>query len=309
MAMTTRMTAAMLAVLVGVGGALSAQRRSSEYSRREAEILGARLFQAILGREAGDQGTRDAAGQIERGKLEAQIEAMIASPEFREKAAGRNPTDLLDQFYRGLLDRAAGDDGQRAWGGDMRQRKYADVVWGIATSPEFESRMLGRPERLGPEGEASARLADACQAEILEQVRVETGRPVLLRFARVDVNQAGRGTEQVRGSATDVLDRDRKLTYRCDVNRDRLTVSRASWDYDDGRRPDPFPVPAVRSCHDVIEGKVGRGVTFLSASIAELTSSIARVRGRARARDGAEVEYACEVQDGRVRFSDVQRVR
>lgn len=307
--MTRRATVAVMAAVLALGAAIHAQRRSGDYSTREATLMGTRLFQAILGRDASGTDARDAAGQIQRGALEAQIEAMLASPEFREKSAGRAPSDLLDQFYRGLLGRAAGDDGQRAWGGDMRQRKYADVIWGIATSPEFESKVLGRPERLGPEGEAAARVADACQAEILERVRIETGRPVLLRFPKPDVDQAGRGADQVRGTAVDVLDRDRRLSYRCDVDRNRLTLSRVSWDYDDGRRPDPFPVPSVRSCHDVIEAKAGRGTTFLSASVAPLTSSIDRVRGRARLRDGAEVDYACEVQDGRVRFSDVQRVR
>ena len=111
---------------------------------------------------------------------------------INEPAAGKKKSQIDEylEFYRGLLDRPAGDDGQRAWGGDMRQRKYADVVWGIATSPEFESRMLGRPERLGPEGEASARVADACQAEVLERVRVDTGRPVLLRFGSEEQRQA-----------------------------------------------------------------------------------------------------------------------
>ncbi|MEI6245474.1 MAG: DUF4214 domain-containing protein [Acidobacteriota bacterium] len=230
---------------------------NDRYSRREADNIGARLFKAIVGRDGGATGPSDAATQIMLGHLDAQVEAMFNSSEFRQKAGGMNPTQILDQIYSGLLDRKADDAGIRTYLREIEQRKYAVVVLKIINDTEFETRILGRPTRQNrpnssnrpdsrpdnrsdfgssrPYGNrtVSMRSVEACQMEVLEQVRTDVAGTVLLNFQDPDMSSAGWGIETIRGSATDVLDRNHRLSYRCEMERNRSTPARVSYSFDE----------------------------------------------------------------------------
>ncbi len=308
------------------------RQSDSEYTRREADIIAARLFRAVLGRDGEGNAPRDAAFQIMGGHLDAQVEAMFNSPEFRQTSSRMSAPDLLEQIYQGLLDRRTDDGGVRTYLRDIEQRHYAAVVIRIIESTEFDAKMLGRPDGTDRRGaqrpwygsEARAmRAAEECQIEVLEQVRADTSGPVMLRFETLDVSPSGWGTDSIRGFAVDLLDQDSRLNYRCDMDRDRFGPTRVTYDYDGGRsrRIAPsrsarnFSLPSVRSCQDAVQRQIGREqgrreVAFDSAGIAPWSGGLERVFGRG-GKLGARFmfEYRCDVERGRVTVADFQPIR
>lgn len=324
---------------------------NDRYSRREADNIGARLFKAIVGRDGGATGPADAATQIMLGHLDSQVEAMFNSAEFRQKSSSMNPTQILDQIYQGLLDRKADDAGIRTYLREIEQRKYAIVVLKIINDTEFETRILGRPTRndRGNQGRnddrsndrvgfgsgsgsgsnrsygnrtVSMRAVEACQMEVLEQVRTDVSGPLLLNFQEPDMSSANWGIETIRGSAVDVLDRNHRLTYRCEMDRNRSTPSRVSYNFDDGRRRPTsgfgvdFPMPTAESCQAAVQTQIGRErgrqeLVFESAGVSPWTGGVELVFGvvRERAMRGTWFEYRCEMTRGRVASVDFQPIR
>jgi hypothetical protein len=336
-----RTLAVLMASMCCAGAALlsaaALQGRTGQYSRREADLIGARLFPAIVGRDGDATSFAAASAQILLGHLDAQVEAMFNSPEFREKSAGMTPAQLLDQIYQGLLDRKADDGGIRSYLREVEQRQYASVVMRIIGDTEFETRVLGRSNRPSrpntpsrpnvPDASSRAersvddeldvmRAAEACQMEVVEQVRADVGRPVLLRFQDLDRSSAGWRSGTIRGSAIDVFDQDRRLSYRCDMDRNRSTPSRVSYSFDDGRTDWDYPLASVRSCQDAVRSRFNRqrgrrDLVFESAGVSEWGGGLERVYGRGRERGAAAFtfEYRCDVERGRVAEADFQPTR
>jgi len=348
------LTALLIISICGASAALLAARSSQDlpndrYSRREADNIGVRLFKAIVGRDSGDQGPRQAADQILLGKLPAQVEAMFDSAEFRQKASSMTPTQILDQIYQGLLDRKSDDAGIRTYLREIEQRKYADVVLKIINDTEFETRILGRPARnrggagatrggdRGGFGGADLndrpgfggnevnlmRAAEACQADVVAQVLADAGAPVLLRFQGMDRTSSRWGGDTIQGSALDVFDRNRQLTYRCEMDRNRFRTSRVSYTYDDrrssSRRSDTgpdYPLASAKACQSAVEAQINRDrsrreVIFESAGVSEWDRGFERVYGHGRERSsfGLVFEYRCDIDRGRVTAADFQPIR
>jgi len=111
------------------------------YERAEAEILARALYMATLGREPDDSGFRSAVSEIQSGNLEGQVQGMLGSAEFREVTAGMRETDILEQFYQGILGRSVDSNGLQLYRGEMRSRRYAGVLLQLIRSPEFERRL------------------------------------------------------------------------------------------------------------------------------------------------------------------------
>ena len=112
------------------------------------------------------------------------------------------------------------------------------------------------------------------------------------------------------------MDRERRLSYGCDVDRSRLSTSRVTYSYDDGRTGWDFPVPAVRACQDAVRTQMARErgrrePSFESAGISPGLAGVERVQGRGRERGagGPAFEYRCDVQRGRVVSADFQPIR
>lgn len=111
------------------------------YTREEATFLAEGLYRAVLGRQADAGGLEGAVGEIQRGNLEAQIRAMLRSEEFNQKLARLDMGQLLEQFYRGLLDRGPDSVGIRTFEQDMARRRWTEVLLAIIRSQEFEDRL------------------------------------------------------------------------------------------------------------------------------------------------------------------------
>ena len=111
------------------------------YNRPQARYVAQRLYRALLARNVDEESVRAAVDEIEEGRLRAQVESMLRSPEFRRKAAELSPEALLAQIYDGLLGRAIDPGGTRTYLPRVQRREYATVVLTIVDSREFQSHL------------------------------------------------------------------------------------------------------------------------------------------------------------------------
>jgi len=113
----------------------------SGYSFEEAEIVVRSLYLAILDREVDAASLGPAITEIQRGNLDAQILAMLRSGEFQQSIGGLAPEQILDRFYRGILQRPSDSGGLRTYFSLMQQRRYLEVLVRMLRSEEFERRL------------------------------------------------------------------------------------------------------------------------------------------------------------------------
>lgn len=115
--------------------------RRTGFSRAESEVLARWLFQGILGRDVDYDGMRASASEIQRGELRSQVDAMVRSPEFRQRRAGLPAEELLDDVYQGILGRLPDTEGVRSYLPRVRRGDLAGVVMTLLSSEEFEERL------------------------------------------------------------------------------------------------------------------------------------------------------------------------
>lgn len=115
--------------------------RRTGFSRAESEVLARWLFQGILGRDVDYDGMRASASEIQRGELRSQVDAMVRSPEFRQRRAGLPAEELLDDVYQGILGRLPDTAGVRSYLPRVRRGDLAGVVMTLLSSEEFEERL------------------------------------------------------------------------------------------------------------------------------------------------------------------------
>jgi hypothetical protein len=297
--------AAMITVPTVLAAAADAQRprsraaNESGYSRAEAEAIAARLYRGILGREADPGGMAGAAAEIQRGNLPGQIDSMLQSPEFRQRQRDLNPTQLLDQFFQGMLGRRPDNSAVSGYLPQMRARQYAAVLMSIVDSDEFQANpgTQSRPSRSAQASAGPSRLEAAldCQALVIDRVRRDASGRVFLSFDRLpDISGGGR---VVSGPAVDRFDRDRQVSYTCDGGN-------VSYAYADRRRPNggdrklQFPSGAVKNCQNAISRDTVFDAATLSASDSSTEYVIGLVGG---------TRYTCTMD--RQRVVDVRKSR
>jgi hypothetical protein len=115
--------------------------RRAGYTRAEADLLARWLFRAILGRDVDPDGMRASAMEIQRGELRSQVEAMVRSPEFRQRRAGLPAEELLEDVYQGLLGRLPDGSGVRSYLPRVRRGDLAGVVFEVLGSEELDERL------------------------------------------------------------------------------------------------------------------------------------------------------------------------
>lgn len=119
--------------------ARAARALRTGYDRSEAEIVARSLYRAILGREPHEAGLNAAIPEIEQGRLESQIRAMVTSQEFFDNFSNVSAAGLLDQFHEGFFGTPADSEDVDRYLEDMQFRRYTDVLLGMIQSEEFEA--------------------------------------------------------------------------------------------------------------------------------------------------------------------------
>ncbi len=111
------------------------------YTRAQARYVAQRLYRALLARSVDEDSVRAAVDEIQEGRLRAQVDSMLRSPEFRRKAAELSPEALLAQIYDGLLGRPIDPGGTRTYLPKVQRREYTAVVLAIVDSREFRRQV------------------------------------------------------------------------------------------------------------------------------------------------------------------------
>ena len=111
------------------------------YTRSQARYVAQRLYRSLLARNVDEDSVRAAVDEIQEGRLRAQVDSMVRSPEFRGKAAELGPEALLAQIYDGLLGRPIDPGGTRTYMPRIQRREYTAVVLTIVDSREFRRQL------------------------------------------------------------------------------------------------------------------------------------------------------------------------
>jgi hypothetical protein len=112
-------------------------------------VVARRLYRAILGRDADAEGLRNAAAEIQRGRMESLIHAMLSSAEYRNLRAQRSAAERLDQMYRALLGRPADTVARRSYLAALERGDEVEVIADLLASEEYGSRDLEDDDRDG----------------------------------------------------------------------------------------------------------------------------------------------------------------
>ena len=117
---------------------------AANYSRQQAGDIVVRLYRAILQRASDEASSRTAIAEVQRGRIESQVESMIASGEFQQLRQQQSPADLLTAFYQGLFDREPDSPGLRQYLAELGRGRHAQVIMSLVQSEEFERRLTRR---------------------------------------------------------------------------------------------------------------------------------------------------------------------
>lgn len=261
----------------------------------QAGTVAGRLYLAVLGREADAPGLRGATSEIQRGRINNQVAAMVGSAEFREGTQQRPAADILQQFYRGLLGRNPDPAGTNAFLPRLGRGEYTGVILEMLGSSEFRET-LG----LSTGGGATAvpnRLEAAlgCQARVLAAVNDAVPGRVFLSFDRMP--ETSQDLRVVSGAAVDRFDNDRAMTYRCEG-------TAATYYYNDRQSArgadirEPFASVAVNNCLNAASNEFG-GAQIQGAALSASDTRAEYVLGLAVS-DTRSVSVVCELDGMRV---------
>ncbi len=117
-------------------------RARTGYEWEQARHVARALYLALLGREPDRVGWDAATAEIQRGRLDSQVRAMVHSPEFLKRRRSMTASEILTSLYHGLLRREPDTAGVRTYLRDVERGRIDDVVLDMVRSVEFEERML-----------------------------------------------------------------------------------------------------------------------------------------------------------------------
>jgi hypothetical protein len=204
----------------GWNDAISSLRPASGAAAAAPDDVAARLYVALLGRDADPEGLRNASAQIRAGRTASLVSGMTTSQEFRTLQNRLSSTELLDQIYRGLLGRRPDTAARTAYLGRLEDGDVAGVVLDLVGSEEF-----------GPGGGGA--VADTANDTRVDEVQARGSGVALFggkkyfetaNAARVQIGGNGRIRIVFTGSSQQSLDG----TYTRESN-DFLRVNAVEW--------------------------------------------------------------------------------
>jgi hypothetical protein len=278
----------------------------------ESQFVAARVYRALIGREAESEALAQLAADIEQGRLRQRVNAIVISQEFRSHIYGLAPDQILAGIYQGMLDHDP-DASAAGWQRMISMAKYADVIAGIIATPEFKAKLapFSAAAAAPPAGTAAGEVPPSvtCQEDVVEAIRRDLGGVVFIRFDAATVDGA-----TITGAATDVNGGGRRLSYRCDPA--------ATYKYDDGGRERhvapgaDFASDVVRACLADIRLKAQQehGVArlvFQSAGLMTGGADSHLVRGlasevMASVSAGSTYLYSCDMDGTQVTASSIR---
>ncbi|HEX4924343.1 MAG TPA: DUF4214 domain-containing protein, partial [Bdellovibrionales bacterium] len=120
-----------------------------------------RAYRGVLQREADDGGLIAHADAVAKGALQGwmgSLRSMLESVEFETNiASSQSHRDVLEAYYRAFLQRELDTGGARVYLDLMKKGKRTEVLWSIATSDEFMTKVFDHTRFTEDSFEAAAR--------------------------------------------------------------------------------------------------------------------------------------------------------
>jgi hypothetical protein len=189
-----------------------------EIARDRAEIVAERLFQAVLARSPTGLEHDRVLAEIRDDQLDALVDTLVASSEYRSRRSSLTDSELLDQYYQGLFDRSVDPAGSYTYGRELARGNDGGVVRALLESEEFE-RIL-ETDVVGEHPEIRE-----CVEAVKQKVESDRGRATALRLLSAETATESILFESVRGRAEILDERGAVLEFQCKIERlrDRLT--------------------------------------------------------------------------------------
>lgn len=113
-----------------------------ELTRKQATFLATCLYRAILGRDPDPSGLASATLEVLRGKIKPLVDSMFYSKEFKKKRKHLPASQLLEDFYQGILGRPVDGEGAKKYLHRLEKHHYSETIMRILASEEFQKRLL-----------------------------------------------------------------------------------------------------------------------------------------------------------------------
>ena len=115
---------------------------TANYTRGQAAEIAERLYRAILQREIDAASRASAIAEVQRGRIQNQVESMLNGGEFARLRGAQQPAELLEAFYQGLLERAPDSAGARDYLNEILRGRYVPTIMNLVQSQEFEQAIV-----------------------------------------------------------------------------------------------------------------------------------------------------------------------
>jgi hypothetical protein len=99
-----------------------------------------RIYDALLAREPNPQEFAESVAELQRGRLPQQVTAMTQLPEFTSRAESATPSQMLDQVFQGMLDRAPSPAEAKTYLPQIQARQYSPAMVKLVTSDSFRKQ-------------------------------------------------------------------------------------------------------------------------------------------------------------------------
>ena len=106
---------------------------------RSHEETARRVYRALLGHDPDAGGLRAATHDVARGDLAGVVRGMTQSAEYRRLRTAHSATELLDQMYRGILDRPSDAAARRSYLSALQRGEDVDVALALFASDEYRT--------------------------------------------------------------------------------------------------------------------------------------------------------------------------
>ncbi len=110
------------------------------FSAAQAEVIVARLYRALLGREADPGGMGAYRPAVMNGSLAGVVSALVTSSEFEARRPSLTTQSFAQDLYHQLLDRDADPSGLGETANQIHDHHAAARAVGIVLSPEYQSK-------------------------------------------------------------------------------------------------------------------------------------------------------------------------
>jgi hypothetical protein len=111
------------------------------FLRADAENVTRRIYDALLDREPSAQEHDESVAELQRGRLPQQLAVIVQTSEFTARVGGLAVGEVLNQIFRGMLDRAPTAAETKTYLPQVQAKQYVPAMLKLVTSDSFRKQV------------------------------------------------------------------------------------------------------------------------------------------------------------------------